>query len=968
MPGRDAVTAGRRRPALPRAAHSSAEAERQVRFLRALIEHSADMVSVVGADGTLRFHYPPTVLGYAEGENFGRAVFDFVHPDDRDAAVARFAAALAEPGLSDPFECRVLRADGEWRWMELRATNLIDDPTVQGLVLNARDVSERKVAEQSLRANEERFRLLVQHASDLVVVWDAEGKLTYASPAAYRFSLGDDPPAKPDLQSIVTVTHPDDRARVNDIGRQLTWGGSKHERFVARFQRYDGTYRWLDVTLTNLLDNPGVGGVVANAHDITEQIESEEALRHNEQRFTALVEHSTDILAVIDEIGILTYHSPATERLLGYPTGALIGTNAFDLIHEEDLAGSLAVLAQVLEEPDTPRFHELRFRHGDGSYVDLGVAATNRLEDPAVEGIVINARDITERRRAEQAQRASEAWFRSLVQHGYDCVAVLGPDRHLTYVSPAVTNVLGYDPTDLAGRETGALAHPDDEVMLHSHFEAVVATPGAHAPIELRARHADGSWRWLELAFTNQLDNPVVNGVVVNFREITERKRIEGELAHQALHDSLTGLPNRVLLVDRIGQALARAARGSARAGVLFLDLDRFKLVNDTRGHAAGDEVLVAAARRLRESARGSDTVARFGGDEFVVLYDDVTDAADLLARARALCTAMAVPFRLRNSDTYISVSIGAALGTRGESPDAILRDADAAMYHAKERGGGTVALVNEDIRRRAHARFETERSLHGALRRDEFALVYQPVVALDTRDVVGVEALLRWDHPSRGRLAPGDFIDLAEETGQILAIGTQTLERACEQLVAWRAHPPLADLGVSVNVSALQLRDAELPEHVSRALERVSLPASALTLEITESFVIEDSQGSIETLAALKALGVQLVVDDFGTGYSSLGYLHRMPLDGLKVDRTFLREIAKGGRDVAIVAAIFAMAGALGLTVVAEGVETEAQHDQLLELGCRYAQGFLYARPLLPDAIPALADAGRMVPPGPSS
>jgi len=554
-------------------------------------------------------------------------------------------------------------------------------------------------------------------------------------------------------------------------------------------------------------------------------------------------------------------------------------------------------------------------------------------------------------------------FLRALVEHSADMVSVVGADGRVSYMSPAVTTVLGYDPADLIGRDASWFTHPDDSMTLASHLEAVMAVPGAHAPIEVRARHADGSWRWLELAPTNQLCNPVVNGVVVNFREISERRRFEDQLAHQALHDSLTGLPNRELLVDRIGQALARAARGSTRAGVLFLDLDRFKLVNDTRGHAAGDEVLVAAARRLRHATRGSDTVARFGGDEFVVLYDDVTDAADLLARGRALCTEMAVPFRLRQSELDVSVSIGAALGTGNESPDAILRDADAAMYHAKERGGGTVALVNEDIRRRAHARFETERSLHGALRRDEFALVYQPVVAVDTRDVVAVEALLRWDHPSRGRLAPGDFIDLAEETGQILAIGTQTLGRACEQLVAWRSHPELADLSVSVNVSAAQLRDPELPAHVGGALERAGLGGAALTLEITEGFVIEDTKASVETLAALKALGVQLVVDDFGTGYSSLGYLHRMPLDGLKIDRTFMREIANGGRDVAIVAAILAMAGALGLTVVAEGVETEAQHAQLSELGCRYAQGFLYARPLLPDAVRALADSGVAAP-----
>jgi diguanylate cyclase (GGDEF)-like protein/PAS domain S-box-containing protein len=941
-----------------RAEPPAVELQQQVQFLQALIQHSADMVSVVATDGTLRFHYPPSVLGYADGENFGRSVFEFVHPDDVEAAQQRFAAAMAVPGATEGLECRVRTADGQWRWLEIATTNLLDDPTIRGLVLNARDVSERKHAEQSLQRSTERFRLLVQHASELTLVWGAGGEITYATPATIRFASGPERPDRSDVdvRSVVTVVHPDDRDRVDSLARALGRRDSASESFVARFLRYDGAYRWLEVTLTNQLSNPGIQGMVANARDITDKLEAESALLKTEKRYAALVQHSSDIIAVVDSLGTMLYHSPATERLLGYPEGSLTGTNAFTLCHRDDLDAGLATLAETLARPDVPARVELRIQHGDGTWRNMAIAASNRLADPAVEGIVLNVHDVTARRRAEQAQRANDAWFRSLVQHGYDIVAVVDPDARVQYVSPSIVHILGYDPDQVVDRIGFDFVHPSDVLTLASHFEAALASTTYHTPVEVRGRHADGSWRWFEVGYTNQLDDPIVAGVVVNFREVTERKRVEGELAHQALHDSLTGLPNRVLLVDRLDQALARAARGGGRVGALFLDIDRFKLVNDTRGHAVGDELLVSVAGRLREASRGSDTVARFGGDEFVVIYDDIADDSALLALGKRLCDALSHPFRLGEIALYASVSVGAALGQRDESAETLLRDADAAMYHAKEQGGNSVALVDEEIRQRVHARFDTERSLHGALDRDEFALVYQPIVALDTGRVVSFEALLRWDHPERGRLGPGEFIDLAEETGQIVPIGAHTLQRACEQLVEWRGQVPGRDLTMSVNVSAAQLRDPELPELVGRTLQQAGLAPEALTLEITESFLIDDTRRSVDTLAALKALGLRLVVDDFGVRYSSLGYLNRMPVDGLKIDRMFVRGLASEGHDPAIVVAIMAMADALGLSVIAEGVETEAQNCRIWELGGRFAQGFLYARPLAPAAAFELA------------
>jgi diguanylate cyclase (GGDEF)-like protein/PAS domain S-box-containing protein len=650
-------------------------------FVRALIENSADIVSVLAADGTLLFHYPPTVLGYQEGENFGRQIFDFVHPDDVSLAVERFAQALNGPGATEPFECRVRAADGSWRWMEIIGKNLLDDPVVRGVVINGHDISRRKAVLEELRISEQRFRSLVQH--------------------------------------------------------------------------------------------------------------------------------STDIIAVMQDDGTLVYASPATESVLGYEVGALIGTNAFDLVHPDDLSVAAETFAYVLENPDAHPRLELRVAHADGSWRNIEYSASNRLADPSVRGVVLNSRDVTDRRHAEEVERERHVWFRSLVQHGSDIIVVVDAQGRVQYVSPSVEHIMGYYLDELLNGISFDFVHPDDLTPLATHFAAVLATPGYHGPYELRARHADGSWRWLEVVHTNQLDDPAVRGVVLNFRDVSERKEVEEQLAHQALHDSLTALPNRVLLTDRLDQAIARARRDAAAIGVVFLDLDRFKLVNDTRGHAMGDGLLVAVGRRLRDATRASDTVARFGGDEFVVVYEEVKDVDELVELGENLRKTLAEPFQVDGAELYVTISVGVSLGEPGCSAEGLLRDADAAMYSAKERGGNTVVAFDESIRLRAHSKFETERALRSAVEHEHLDVVYQPVVQLTTGRIVAMEALLRWHHPEYGTVDPGEFIGLAEETGLIVPIGARVLGDACRQLAEWHATAP--ELEVSVNVSAVQLRDPEL-------------------------------------------------------------------------------------------------------------------------------------------------------------
>jgi diguanylate cyclase (GGDEF)-like protein len=477
---------------------------------------------------------------------------------------------------------------------------------------------------------------------------------------------------------------------------------------------------------------------------------------------------------------------------------------------------------------------------------------------------------------------------------------------------------------------------------------------------ELRFRRADGSLLWAVVA-TSLVDA----GTLAMVSDITERKAAEEALVHQAFHDTLTGLPNRALFLDRLGHALARSARRPASTAVLFLDLDRFKWVNDSLGHAAGDSLLVAAAERLRQVVRDEDTVARFGGDEFAVLCEDLSDETEAVTVAQRIIAAVASPIALGERHLALTASIGIALASGpGADPDVLLRDADSAMYRAKERGRDRIELFDDDMRARAMARVETESALRRALEVGELRVHFQPVVDLAGEVVVGVEALVRWQHPERGLVPPLEFIPVAEETGLIVPLGAHVLSEACHTIARWnRRHRDRPALSVSVNLSARQLSSPGLRDVVAATLAESGLPPELLCLEITESVLMEDADASREQLQALKEIGVTLSVDDFGTGYSSLLYLKRFPVDVLKIDRSFVSGLGTSTEDSAIVAGVVQLARALGLQSVAEGVEDPEQVRRLGGLGCDLAQGFYWSPALDAEHLEAWLETAAAVP-----
>jgi diguanylate cyclase (GGDEF)-like protein len=440
-----------------------------------------------------------------------------------------------------------------------------------------------------------------------------------------------------------------------------------------------------------------------------------------------------------------------------------------------------------------------------------------------------------------------------------------------------------------------------------------------------------------------------------------ERKRVEVELAHQALHDALTGLPNRGLFLDRLAQALARIGRHSSALAVLFCDLDRFKVVNDSLGHGAGDMLLVDVARRLEDVLRAGDTAARFGGDEFVILCEDISGAHQAIAVADRVSEVLAAPFVVGDDEVFVRTSIGIAMAAGQQArPESLVRDADAAMYRAKERGGGVYEVFDDEMRARAVKRLEIENALYRALDRGEFLLHYQPQVSLATGAVAGLEALVRWQHPERELVMPGEFIASAEETGLIIEIGEWVLREACEQAARWAllrgAGPPVR---LSVNLSARQCAHPDLVGLVATALRESGVDPATICLEITETAVMADMEATVEVLDQLRALGVTLAIDDFGTGWSSLRALQRFPVDEVKIDKSFIDGMARDPQEAAIVAAIISLSHALGLRTVAEGIESVSQVDRLRALGCDLAQGYFFWRPApAADLSPLLSDS----------
>jgi diguanylate cyclase (GGDEF)-like protein/PAS domain S-box-containing protein len=680
-----------------------------------------------------------------------------------------------------------------------------------------------------------------------------------------------------------------------------------------------------------------------------------------EDHLRALMRHSFDVLVVVDDQARLL--RPAANRILGYPEGSLTGRNTLELVHPDERVEARGALARAVSSEGVPIRLQTRLLHADGGWRRFELVLTGRRADPSIGGVVVNGQDVTERLAAQQALDATEELARSVLEAVPGPSAVLDPSGRIVMVNRAwieqSTEAGYFDAESWAGLDYVALWEHADEGAF-ADGERIAAGVRAVLGGERKALREDlrvpGSGRWIELSVSPL---GAGRGAVLLHTDITARKDREADLSTQAHTDSLTGLANRTLLSDHLEITVRRARRTGRPVAVLFVDLDRFKVVNDAAGHEAGDDLLAAVAARIQGVVRAGDTVARFGGDEFVVVAE-VGRERDAIDAAERILSALEQPFDLDGHPLVVSASIGIAVAAGPAlDPGALLRDADAAMYRAKALGPGRLAVFDLSMRVRALERLDGERQLQRALADDELFVEYQPVCRADGA-VTSVEALVRWRHPGRGRVEPGEFIDLAEETGLIVPIGRKVLDEACRQLADWRAaYPAAAGVTVSVNVSALQLARPAFGDEVADAIARHGLDPGDVCLEITESLFVAVADTAARSLADLHARGVRLAVDDFGTGYSSLLYLRRFPIDALKLDRAFVGGLDLTSTDRGIVDAFIRLAHSLGLEAVAEGVETAQQLRALGDLGCNLTQGFLWSRPVPPAGIEHLFAGG---------
>jgi diguanylate cyclase (GGDEF)-like protein/PAS domain S-box-containing protein len=830
-------------------------------------------------------------------------------------------------------------------------------PTVERELREAQLRRERRLGRKALRESESRFRTLTETASDAILTIDENGRMLFANRAAQEIfghpvsALIGEPiclllPAGPPL------------ARLLGVPAAMAEGASRRERVEVTGRHADDRAVPLEVSFGKFTkDGRRVATVIAR--DITERKQAERLLKESEARFRIAAQSLSDLIYEWDiATGDLLILGDIDQRL-GYEPGELPHTMEARerLIHLEDRDRVRAAVAESLATGE-PFSEEYRILRKDGTgLVWLDTGSTIRDGGGLASKWIGVVTDVTEQRRAQRAADQSELRYRNLFERNLAGVYRTTPDGRFLDCNDSFARIFGYESREEVLRHTVwdlYQTHADRVATLHTMVERQTLTN-----FEQCLLRKDGSLVWV-LENGSLIEGPegqVIEGTLI---DITERRRAEEQVKHLAFHDTLTGLPNRLLFNDRLDMAVVQAHRTQQRLATLFLDLDRFKVINDSLGHSVGDELLRRVAERVTDCIREGDTVARLGGDEFTVLVPSLSREEDAAKIAQKILEAVRLPFFIDERELFVTTSIGAAIyPTDGTDAETLLRNADTAMYRAKDQGRDNYQLYTPAMNSKALEQLSLESRLRQALHNDELVLHYQPLIDLRTGQIRGAEALLRWRHPTLGLIPPGQFIPLAELSGLIVPIGQWVLRTACAQVRSWHqmGYP---NLTMAVNLSSRQFQQTDLVHQVTEALELSQLPAGALDLEITESNAMQNAEISISTLGHLKNLGVSLSMDDFGTGYSSLNYLKRFPIDRIKIDQSFVRDITEDADDAAIATAMIAMAHSLQLSVVAEGVETEEQLIFLRQHLCDEMQGFLFSKPIPPEKFEELLRTNR--------
>ncbi|NJC72977.1 PAS domain S-box protein [Planosporangium thailandense] len=932
------------------------QAEAHARHLAAIVENSADAIMEVDLDGRVRTanRTVTAITGYECEELIGRSPDLLLPPEVRPrfhAALTAVRESRSPVALAIPNVCK----DGSLIDISLRLSPVRDETgEIVGISSVARDVTAETRTREELAASERAYRSRFEQALVPQAELSLSGHYLRANDALCRL-LGrrrDEIEGAP----LHAFHHPSDTGVGDERIAELQRGEVEAASWERVFMASDGSAIPILADAAVLRDGHGTPyGLATFLHDLRELRAAERALTHREALFEALVRRASDVALVVSPDARLTYVSPAATALLGYDPHAMTGRLAWDFVHADDVAEVKRVLHDVAGAGGRSEVLVFRVRHADGTWRWIEDVITNCLHDPNIAGLVSNLRDVTARLEAERSLRESEARYRAIAETAQEGIWTMDTTGRTLYANDKLAAILGVPREEIYRRPVPELVGAANARMIADRIRTRAAR-GAEE-YELSYPHPDGGARMLRVSASPLRDDTGHAGSLAMIADVTGARRAERELQRRALRDELTGLANRALLTDRLDRAVSRSARTGSPLAVMMIDLDQFKLINDTWGHEAGDQLLKRVAERLLAVLGAEDSVARFSGDGFVVVCED-TDQHRAREVADRLVAAFSEPFALDGQRLHVRASVGIAVCPPHSAPD-LVRFAEAAMYDAKARGRNRVQLFDGALAMESADRLALSNDLRDALVGDELVLHYQPVIDLATGRVRGVEALARWHHPGRGSVSPARFVAVAEATGLAPALDRWALDRVRRDAAALRAAMPT--LHVAVNVSATHLGDTDLEEAVFSALGTGELSARELRLEVTESAMMDNLDQARAALERLKAHGIEVAIDDFGTGYSSLSYLSRLPASTVKIDRSFVEHITEDADARAIVSSVIRLAGRLRLTTVAEGVETPEQLAILRRLGCTAAQGFLFSPAVavadLPDVVTRLTD-----------
>ncbi|MDJ0728818.1 MAG: PAS domain S-box protein [Crocosphaera sp.] len=870
------------------------------------------------------------LVGYSAEELLTKGCADITHPDDLEKEKKLFNQLLSGTINSFCLEKRYITKNKQIIYGLHQAT-LIRDIEGKPLHLLGQtiDITQQTRQTLALQESEERLGRIISTISDGLLVVNPQGNVRFINDAGVKI-FG---------RSTSQLTdHPLGLPLGNDQPTQIFIQQPQGKLIIAQMRVADITWQ-------------GESAYLVSLRDITENYEAQEALSKSEEKYRQIVETATEGIWIIDQDNKTSFVNQQMAQMLGYEIEEIIGKNLFNFVDLQDnikIENNIQKRCQGIAET-----HDFKFRCRDGREL-WTIVSTNPLLDHQGNyvGSLSMITDISQRKKMEQALYESEQRLEGILTSIQDVVWSFDANfSRLIYINPAAQITFGFCLEKLYNNPNLwlQLIHTDDQESVRYHRQILKEV--GYTEYKYRIIRNDDKTRWLSSRMRCVYDE---KGKIIRIdgidSDITEQKQAEEQLQYNATHDPLTNLPNRILFMDRLEHARQRQKRHpNFTFAVLFLDLDEFKIINDSLGHAMGDQLLKEIARRLEDGLRSDDTLARLGGDEFTILLEDIEDIKDAIKIAKRIHLDLTRPFILEGQDIFINTSIGIALSSSGyEKAAEILRDADTAMYRAKADGKACYAIFDREMHERAVSRLQLETDLRIGITKQEFSLYYQPIISLTNCELTGFEALIRWHHPKKNLISPGQFIPIAEETGLIIPIGEWILKEACQQMKQWQTQfPNYSHLKIGVNLSSKQLKYTNLINTIDQILKETKLDSKSLKLEITETLLMENLQAATEILLKIQKRDIEICLDDFGTGYSSLSYLHRFPVNTLKIDRSFVMRMEPNNENAEIVRAIVHLAHILGLDIIAEGVETELQLAQLRWLGCEQGQGYFFAKPL---------------------